>query len=177
MSRTGSNHKGGNSGGTIGKIVTATELAAIVGTSRQTIASYAKAGMPVYDRSGTRGSPRYDSAACIAWITDRKLKKHVGSDDADEMDIDEIYRQTALTKLKREEIQLALDEERYGDIDAVIEDVGLALSEIRAGLISLPTLSAQLEHQDQLTIEKKLTDKVDRMLEELSDFHVEESEL
>jgi phage terminase Nu1 subunit (DNA packaging protein) len=129
--------------------------------------------MPVYDNEGPRSSPRYDSAAAIRWIRDREIQKASGGDD-DKLSIEEIRRRTELAKMKKEEISLAIDEERYGDVEAIIEELGHALATVRANLMSLPKFAAQLEHQDAGVIEERLEEEIYRMLEELSSFSVEE---
>lgn len=176
MARTGTNHKGANSDGGFGTICNGAELARFIGVSRPTITKFTKAGMPIYDEKGARNSPRYDSAACIRWWKDRELQKARGSGDSEELDIDEIRRRTELAKMKKEEISLAVEEERYGDVEAILEELGNALATIRASLMSLPKCAAQLEHQESGFIEKRLEEEVYRMLEELADFTVEDDD-
>jgi len=149
MAKSGSNHKGANSGGGFGTICNGAELARMLGVSRPTI---------------TR------------WWKDRELQKSRGSSDTDDLDIDEIRRRTELAKMKKEEISLAVEEERYGDVEAILEELGHALATIRASLMALPKFAAQLEHQDAGVIEKRLEEEVYRMLEELADFTIEEDD-
>lgn len=176
MARSGENHKGGSPEG-LGTICSGAELARILGCSRNTVTRYSKAGMPAYDMKGPRSSPRYDSAACIRWLKEREATKARGSDeDDDNLDIDEIRRRTELAKMKREEIETAVVEERYGDVEAILEELSLALGTIRANLISLPKYAGQLEHQDSTTIENRLEEEVYRILGELSDFTIEDDE-
>lgn len=170
MARSGDNHKGRNTVGATGTIVNGQDLARLMGVARSTVGTYAKQGMPILDNDGLRGAPRFDTAACIRWWKDQELRKVAGGNEDDDLSTDEIYRLTALTKLKQEEIKLARDQERYADIDAVLHEFGMALSNVRAALMKLPTYAAQLEHQDAITIDKKLTDKVDHILQELSEF-------
>lgn len=176
MARSGANNKGGNTDAGTGTIVSGQELARILGISRQYVTNHAKAGMPVHDKNGPRGSARYDSAKCIRWLRDREIQKATGSGDAEEMGIDEIRRRKELAMMKKEEIELAVMEGRYGDVDAILEDLGSALSTIRASLISLPKFAAQLEHQEALVIEKRLEEEIYRMLGELADFTVEDDD-
>jgi len=176
MAKSGSNHKGANSGGGFGTICNGAELARMLGVSRPTITKFTKAGMPIYDENGPRKSPRYDSAACIRWWKDRELQKSRGSSDTDYLNIDEIRRRTELARMKKEEISLAVEEERYGDVEAILEELGHALATIRASLMALPKFAAQLEHQDAGVIEKRLEEEVYRMLEELADFTIEEDD-
>ncbi|SEG12630.1 terminase small subunit [Marinobacterium lutimaris] len=176
MAKSGSNHKGGNSDGGFGTICNGTDLARILGVSRQSVTTFTKKGMPVYDHEGHRKSPRYDSAACIRWWKDLELQKARGGSDADELDIDEIRRRTELAKMKKEEISLAVEEERYGDVEAILEELGHSLATIRASLMALPKYAAQLEHKDATFIENRLEEEVYRMLEELADFTVEDDD-
>lgn len=152
------------------------DLARILGISRQYVTTHTKAGMPIYDRKGVRGSPRYDSAACIRWLRDREIKKVRGDDSEDRLDIDEIRRRKELAQMKKEQIELAVMEERYGDIESILHELGGALSTIRASLIAIPKFAAQLEHQDASAIEKRLEEEIYRILEELSDFTVEDDD-
>jgi phage terminase Nu1 subunit (DNA packaging protein) len=175
MARTGTNHKGANSEGGFGTICNGAELARIIGVSRPTITKFTKAGMPVYDEKGARGSPRYDSAACIRWWKDRELQKARGSGDTDELDIDEIRRRKELAMMKKEEIELAVLEERYGDVEAIMDELSGALATIRASLIALPKIAAQLEHQEAAAIERRIEDEVYLMLNELADFTADDS--
>lgn len=176
MARTGENHKGANSGGGSGTVCNGTELARIMGVSRTTITSFTKAGMPTLDNKGPRKSPRFDSAACIRWWKDRELNKARSSGGDDELDIDEIRRRTELAKMKKEEISLAVEQERYGDVEAILDELGHALSTIRGKLMALTKIAAQLEHKDAGVIEQRLDDEVRRMLEELADFTVEDDD-
>ncbi|WP_010322165.1 terminase small subunit [Marinobacterium stanieri] len=176
MARSGDNHKGANSGGGSGTVCNGTELARFMGVARTTITSFTKAGMPILDNKGPRKSPRYDSAACVRWWRDRDLNKARSSGDDDQLDIDEIRRRTELARMKKEEISLAVEEERYGDVEAILEELGHALATIRANLMALPKYAAQLEHQEASVIERRLEEEVYRMLEELSDFTVEDDD-
>lgn len=175
MAKSGTNHKGGNTDAGVGSIVSGQELARILGISRQYVTNHSKSGMPIHDRKGPRDSPRFDSALCIRWLRDREIQKARGG-ESDQLTIEEIRRRTELAKMKKEEIELAVVEERYGDVDAILEELGSALAVIRANLIALPKYAAQLEHQDAMVIEKRLEEEVYRMLEELSDFLIEEDD-
>lgn len=174
MARSGTKHKGGNTDAGSGTIVNGQELARILGISRQYVTTHAKAGMPAYDNGGPRNANRYDTAACIRWLRDREIQKaHGKSEDDDKLHIDEIRRRKELAMMKKEEIELAVMEERYGDIEAILEELGSALATIRASLIALPKVSAQLEHQESTVIERRLEEEIYLMLEELADFSAE----
>ena len=128
MAKSGKNHKGGNTDAGSGLIVNGQELARILGCSRQYVTSYRKAGMPIHDNNGPRQTPRYNTADCIRWKRDVDIKKARGSSstDEDELDIDEIRRRTELAKMKKEEIELSVLEERYGDIEAILKGMAEA---------------------------------------------------
>lgn len=176
MARAGSNHKGGSTDGGFGEVITGAEMARILGMARNTVTRLAKAGMPVYDYKGPRKAPRFDSATCIRWLRDREIQKARGGDESDNLDIDEIRRRTELAKMKQAEIETAVVEERFGDVEAILEELSAALATIRASLVSMPKYAAQLEHQDALTIERRLEEEIFRILEELSDFTVEDDD-
>jgi phage terminase Nu1 subunit (DNA packaging protein) len=131
-------------------------------------------GMPSYDDKGPRNSPRYDSAACIKWLESYNLQKLSRStDDDDQLDIDEIRRRRELTGLKKDQIALAVVEERYGDIEAIMESLEKSLAEVRSTLMSIPGLSGQMAFQDTSTIEKLLTEEISRALDGLSEYEPE----
>jgi len=176
MARSGTSHKGGNTDAGSGSIVSGQELARILGISRQYVTNHAKSGMPVFDKGGPRGAGRYDTAACIRWLRDREIQKARGGEGADKLGIDEIRRRKELAMMKKEEIELAVMEERYGDIEAILDELGSALATIRANLIALPKFAAQLEHQEADVIERRLEEEVYRMLEELADFSSEDED-
>jgi len=169
MARSGTNHKGGQSSGGIGDIINGTDLARTLGVSAGSVRTYVKQGMPIYDNKGLKKAPRYDSAMCIRWLRDREIGR-MTSGDSDSLPIEEIRRRAELAKMKKEEIELAVLEEKFGSIEAILEELSHCLATVRANLISLPKFSAQLEHQDSDVIEKRLEDEVYRMLEELSEF-------
>nr|WP_158651696.1 terminase small subunit [Marinobacterium profundum] len=175
MANASKNHKGGQSAGGVGTITNGQALARMLGVSRHSVTGYVKRGMPIYDNGGPRDAPRYDSAMCIRWLRDMEVQKSTGN-NTDELNIDEIRRRKELALMKKEEIGLAVVEERYGDIEAIMDELGEALATIRAHLMALPKYAAQLEHQDALTIEKRLEEEVYRMLEELADFTVDDDD-
>lgn len=158
-----------------GKIVSGQELAMILGVSRNTIQSYRSNGMPIADNNGTRGSARYNTVSCLDWLSKRKLDRIAETDDY-ALDIEEIRRRTELAKMKQAEIELAVTEERYGDIEAILGELSNALTTIRANLIALPKIAPQLEHTDSDLIEKRLEDEIYRVLTELSDFTIDDAE-
>lgn len=179
MAKAGKNHKGGNTDAGSGIIVNGQELARIFGVSRQYITTFRKAGMPIHDNEGPRKHPRYNTAACIRWKRDADIKKargDAGADGEDPLDIDEIRRRTELAKMKKEEIDLAVLEERYGDIEAILEELSAALVTIRASLIALPKIAPQLEHMDSADVELRMEEEIYRILEELADFTADDDE-
>ena len=174
MARAGDNHKGGNSAGTVGIVCNGQELAHIFGISRQAVTGLQRKGMPAYDDKGPRNAPRYDSAACIKWLESYNQQKiNRSTDEDDNLDIEEIRRRRELTGLKKDEISLAVVEERYGDIEAIMESLGKSLAEIRSTLMSIPGLAGQMAFQDTSTIEKLLTEEISRALQELSEYEPE----
>lgn len=176
MANASNRHKGGQSGGGSGTIVSGQELARILGISRTTVTTYTKNGMPIYDNKGPRKAPRYDSALCIRWWKDREITKVTGG-ETEKLGIDEIRRRKELALMKDAEIDLAVKQERYGDIEAIMLELSACLGTIRGNLIALPAkLSAQLENQDAAFIERRLVGEIDDMLEELSEFSVDEDD-
>ena len=170
--------KGGNSAGGSGEILNGQQLARYFGTSRQTITAWDRSGMPRYDEKGPRGSPRYNSAVCVDWKIDQEIKRRTKSspDNDDDLEIEEIRRRAELAKMKQAEIELAVTEERFGDIEAILLELSNSLSTIRSTLIALPKIAPQLEHMDALAVEQRLEEEVYRVLNELADFTVEAEE-
>lgn len=170
------NLKGGNTDAGAGMIVNGTDLARTLGVSRQTVTNLTKRGMPIHDREGVRGSPRYDTARCIRWLRDEELARARGDSEDDQLPIDEITRRTELAKMRKAEIELANLEERYGDVELILDELSAALSTIRASLMALPQISPQIEHMDSAAIEKRLEEEIYRTLEELADFSVDDDD-
>lgn len=110
-------------------------------------------------------------------VAGREIQKIRGSGgDSDELTIEEIRRRTELARMRKEELSLAVEEERYGDVEAILRELSHALATIRGRLMSLPKFAAQLEHKDATEIERRLEDEIHMMLQELSDFAVEEDD-
>ena len=167
--------KVGNTDIALGQIVNVTELANMLGTSRQNITRWVGQGCPVFEDKTSQKGRRYDSAAVIRWLRDRALAEVRGNDE-EGLPIEEIRRRKELAQMKKEEISLAVEEERFGSVEAILRELGDALSTIRANLIAMPKFAAQLEHQDALVIEKRLEEEIYRILDELSDFVLEDDD-
>ena len=155
-----------------GIIVSGIELARIFGVSPATVRTLSKRGMPIVDSEGHKGGNRYDTAACIQWKRDYDFKKKFPSsgDDSDELSIEEIRRRTELAKMKKEEIELAVQEERFGDVEAILDELANSLSVIRASMIALPKIAPQLEYLESTAIEARLEEEIYLILNELADF-------
>ena len=153
-----------------GTIVNQSELARMFGVGRDKINGFIKKGMPIYDSKGRQKAKRFDSAVCIEWHTQHSVAQVTGEDE--HLSFDEIKRRTELTGLKLKEIDLMLKEERFADIELVLEDLSLALAVVRSRVMAIKNISPQLEHLEEKEIEKKLDDELVLALEELSNFEV-----
>lgn len=156
-----------------GELLTTTELARIFGVSRNKIQTYVRQGMPIYDTGGvgTKGH-RFDTQACINWMVQQEVSHITGEEDR--IGIDEIKRRTAVAEMEMKEIDLLRAQEKYAEIDLVIESFAAALSNIRGGLMSILKISPQLENLEALDIEERLNEEVKRVLTELNDFDTED---
>ena len=153
-----------------GNIVSQSELARMFGVGRDKINGFINKGMSIYDTKGRQKAKRFDSAVCIEWYTQHSVAQVTGEDE--HLSFDEIKRRTVLTDLKIKEIDLMLKEERFADIDLVLEDLALALAVVRSRIMSIKNISPQLEHLEEREIEEKIGAEVVLALEELSEFGV-----
>lgn len=155
-----------------GELVTTTEISRIFGVSRNKIQTHIKQGMPIYD-TGADGSKghRFDTQACINWLIDQEVAHQFGDDER--ITSDEIRRRTLMAEMQMKEIDLLRAQEKYAEIDLVIESFADALSNIRGSIMSLLKVAPQLENLEALDIEERLNDEVKLILAELVDFDSE----
>ena len=151
-----------------GNIVNQSELARMFGVGRDKVNGFINHGMPIYDNKGRQKAKRFDSAVCINWYSSFEVSLATG--DQEHLSFDEIKRRKELTELKLREIELMKQQERFGDIDLVLEDFSDALAIVRSRIMAIKNIAPQLEHLDQGEIEKKLETELTTALEELSDF-------
>lgn len=142
-------------------LVNKTDLAIVFGVTNKTIDNWRKAGMP---RVGERRATRYDTAKCIKWHADQKLKESFRKHDIGSQIVDE---KTA--KAKKASFEAALTELEYREAvnetvttKRVEKYVDSLITQLKDAVMGIPG-----QWSDQVLGLKDRTEAIDR-LDELS---------
>ncbi|MBB4287678.1 terminase small subunit [Roseospira goensis] len=150
-----------------GRIVSQTELAAIMGVTAMTVRAWERKGMPVA-RKGSRGRPgQYNTADVMRWRAEQAAQAATG--DTNAMDMEEAKRRKTAAEAALAEMDLALRRGELVDVETVGRLVAEEYATVRANIMAMPgELAPDLEHLAVLEIEELLTSKITDILDALS---------
>jgi len=150
-----------------GRVVSQTDLAAIMGVSAMTIRAWERKGMPVA-RKGSRGKPgQYNTADVIRWRGEQAALAATG--DTNAMDMEEARRRKTAAEAALAEMDLALRRGELVEVDTVGRLVAEEYATVRANLMAMPgEMAPDLEHLSVLEIEELLGTKVTEILDALT---------
>ncbi len=150
-----------------GRIVSQTDLAAIMGVTAMTVRAWERKGMPVA-RKGSRGRPgQYNTADVIRWRAEQAAQAATG--DTNAMDMEEAKRRKTAAEAALAEMDLALRRGELIEVDTVGRLVAEEYATVRANIMAMPgELAPDLEHRTVLEIEELLSTKVTEILDALA---------
>lgn len=161
-----------------GQKVNLNELAGFMGVTRQTATAWLNDGMP-YVQKADRGNAIpwvFDTADVRIWrekIAQEKIEQKYRSKitEAGEMDIEEAKRREAVAKAQLAEIDLAKERGLLVNIDDMLREMGRALANARAQLLSIPNrVAGTLAFKDEKEITQILEEENNTILEELNKY-------
>lgn len=160
--------------------VSADTLADLLCVSQVQISNYCKDGMPKV------GTGKYPLRECIQWYAKKNKTKISDAHTAE----DAAKLRQAEAKAELMEIELALERERYIEVDDALESLGETLSAVKSSLMSLSTrvapqvLNVSTAAEVEATIKKYVVETLEELAElpnklgalEVKDTNVDESE-
>ncbi len=150
-----------------GRIVSQSELAAIMGVSAMTIRAWERKGMPVVHK-GARGRPgQYNTADVIRWRAEQAALAATG--DTHAMDMEEARRRKTAAEAALVEMDLALRRGELVEVEVVGRLVAEEYATVRANIMAMSgEMAPDLEHRTALEIEELLSTKVTEILDALA---------
>ena len=150
--------------GVKGRLVNATELAALLGKSPRTITKYTRQGMPIYRVPGAK-KYQIDTAMAFAWLVDQEIAKTVGRKDGEpgDVEIEREYKLSRNLKAKVDAQKASGDLIPYGEARDIYFQ---AMMVIRSNISSLGNrMSSKLAGMvDKAKIRQYLNDQHRRVL-------------
>lgn len=149
-----------------------------MGVSRQAINNWLIDGMP-YDQKADRDNGKtwvFDTADVRIWrekIAQDKIEQKYRSKitEAGEMDIEEAKRREAVAKAQLAEIELAKERGQLVNIDDMLREMGKALANARAQMLSIPNrVAGELAFKDEKEITQILEQANNTILDELNKY-------
>lgn len=151
-----------------GKIVSQTELAAILGVQPNTLKAWERKGMPTVRYSERTGqAAQYNTADVIRWREKERAAQALG--DNREMEVEEAKRRKLAAEASSAEIDLEVKRGALVPVDEVAAIVEAEYSTVRANLMAMGgEIAPELEHLSSVEIEAKINTKVAEILKALS---------
>ena len=161
-----------------GKIVSAKELADLLGVQRHTVVEWAnKKGMP-YTEAADRNAGKswqFDTAAVFEWHREQAIQESLAYAGAaaedDEISAEEADRRLKAAKAAIAQIDLAERAEEVVAVEDIAEIWAKHCGIVRTSIMDLPGRAAPVVQKldDAAEIQKELRDIVNEILEELQD--------
>lgn len=157
----------------VGKPWSMSTLSKMVGVTTNKVKKMMDEGLP-YHMDGNVFL--FDSKEAVRWIIRHEVNNSLPdfSNNENKISALEARRRYDVARALQAELALAKEREQLANIDDILENVGSALSQVRAKLISQPArLSGILAHQEEGFISDTLEQDIIEVLEGLSRYQHE----